>query len=78
VPDYSQVNVVYTPGGGGAAQTLPYVPSKANCPAAGNAWYYDDPANPTQIILCDSTCGTIETDLQGSVSIYLGCATVIL
>jgi hypothetical protein len=78
VPDYTQVNVVYTPSGGGAAQTLPYVPSAASCPATGNAWYYDDAANPTQIILCDSSCGTISMDTMGSVSIYLGCATVIL
>jgi hypothetical protein len=76
-PDYSSVNVIYTPSGGGAAVTIPYVNDKASCPASGNAWYYDNPAAPMQIVLCDATCGTIEADTMGEVDITLGCATVI-
>jgi hypothetical protein len=75
-PNYNQVNVVFTPSMGGV-QTLPYVMSAAGCPANGNGWYYDDPANPTQIILCDSTCSSVGADTGGSVSIYLGCTTII-
>jgi hypothetical protein len=76
-PDYSSVNVVYTPGGGGSPITIPYVMDKASCPASGNAWYYDNPAAPMQIILCDAACGTIEADTMGEVDVTLGCATVI-
>jgi hypothetical protein len=76
--DYGQVNVVYTPGGGGAAQTIPYVMNKASCPAMGNGWYYDNPQMPTQIVLCDPTCTTVEADTMGTVDIALGCTTVIL
>jgi hypothetical protein len=76
--DYHQVNIVYQPGGGGNPVTLPYVMSKAQCPATGNGWYYDNPAAPTQILLCDSSCSTIEVDTTGSVNITLGCSTVIL
>jgi hypothetical protein len=76
-PNYQEVNVVYTPSGGGAPVTFPYVASKADCPAAGNAWYYDDANNPTHILLCDATCTLVEADVMGSVSITLGCATVI-
>ena len=75
--DYSQVNVVYQPGNGGQPQTLPYVTSQANCPSSGNGWYYDNPAAPTEIILCSSTCTTIEADTMGEVDITLGCATVV-
>ncbi len=75
--DYNQVNVVYQPGNGGQPQTLPYVGSKANCPAMGGGWYYDNPQMPTQIILCESACSGIEVDMMGSVNIALGCATVI-
>jgi hypothetical protein len=71
------VNVIYTPGGGGPAQTLPYVGSQAQCPATGNGWYYDNAANPTQIILCSATCSVVAADTAGSVAIELGCATVI-
>jgi hypothetical protein len=75
--NFSEVNIVYTPGGGGMPMTIPQVPSMAMCPSSGNAWYYDNPSAPTEIILCSSTCGTIEADTTGSVGITLGCQTVI-
>jgi hypothetical protein len=76
-PDYQEVNVIYTPGNNGSPVTIPYVTSSAMCPSSGNAWYYDNAMNPTQIILCQPTCTTIEADTTGSVAIQLGCATVI-
>jgi hypothetical protein len=76
-PDYGTVNVVYTPNGG-ASQTFPYVMSKAQCPANGDGWYYDNAAHPSKIILCDSTCTHLEADSTGEVDITLGCSTVIL
>jgi hypothetical protein len=75
-PDYQEVNVIYTPGNG-SPQTIPNVADAAACPATGNAWYYDNPANPTQIILCTATCSVVEADTAGSVAIQLGCQTVI-
>jgi hypothetical protein len=77
-PNYQQVNVVYTPGGGGGSRTFPYVMDPANCPANGDGWYYDDPANPTQIMLCASSCTAVQADPTGEVDITLGCSTVIL
>jgi hypothetical protein len=76
-PNYSEVNVVYQPMGGNA-QTFPNVPDQASCPANGNGWYYDDPANPTQIILCPASCTLVEGDMTGEVDVTLGCSTVIL
>ena len=55
---------MYTPGSG-SPQTIPYVTDKASCPSTGDGWYYDNAANPTQIILCSSTCGTVEADSRG-------------
>jgi hypothetical protein len=77
-PNYQEVNVVYTPGGGGMPRTIPYVMDKANCPMGGDGWYYDDPNNPMEIILCDQSCTTVEADMTGEVDITLGCSTVIL
>jgi hypothetical protein len=76
-PDYSSVNVEYTPGGGGSPQLIPQVPNKAACPSSGNAWYYDNPSAPTQIILCDATCSTITADATGEVDVLTGCKTVV-
>jgi hypothetical protein len=76
-PDYTKVNVQYTPGGG-ATRTLPKVNDKASCPASGDGWYYDNNAAPTTIILCDTTCGVVQADMTGEVDVQLGCSTVIL
>lgn len=76
-PDYDSVNVEYTPGGGGSPQTIPKVASQADCPPNGDAWYYDNNAAPTQIILCDSTCTKFSADPDGEVNIVLGCQTIL-
>jgi len=76
-PNFDEVNVVYQPMGGNA-QTFPKVPDQASCPANGNGWYYDNPASPTQIILCPASCTLVEGDMTGEVDVTLGCSTVIL
>ncbi len=75
-PNFNSVNVQYSPGGGGAPVVLPKVKDKASCPAAGNAWFYDDNAAPKQILLCDATCNTVSADSKGQIDILLGCATI--
>lgn len=74
-PDYGSVNVNYTPGGG-SKKVIPYVTSASQCPPSGDAWYYDDAMNPTQILLCPSTCTAVSGDMSGKVDIVLGCATI--
>lgn len=78
--DRRRVNVVYNPGGGGAPITFPFVGTDdgAMCPPGADGWYYDDPLNPTQIILCPSTCSRVDSDTTGSVDIALGCETLII
>lgn len=76
-PDFNRVNVQYTPGGSGNAQVFPYYGSKAQCPASGDGWFYDNAAAPTQIILCPSTCTKVSADTAGKIDILLGCATQI-
>jgi hypothetical protein len=75
--NYTEVNVTYTPGGGGATVTFPNVTNMAACPASGDGWYYDNDSAPTQIILCGSTCTMVEGDSGGEVDVALGCSTVI-
>ena len=77
VLDFGLVNVEYTPGDGSDTITIPKVTSEAECPDDGNAWYYDDEAAPTQIILCTATCDAIAVDLTAEVDIALGCQTIV-
>lgn len=67
----SQVNVDYTPSGG-VTETMTY---DANCTGTTHGWHYDDPKNPTKIMLCKSTCQDVQKDASGKVDLVLGCAT---
>jgi hypothetical protein len=77
-PDFNKVNVEYTPGGGGMTETIPNVPDAAHCPASGDGWYYDNNANPTQIVMCPSTCQKLGADSTGEVNIAIGCTTIMV
>jgi hypothetical protein len=72
--DPTKVNFVYTPTGG-APMTIVNVGSAAGC-NGGPGWYYDDPANPMQIIVCPTTCTALQHDATGQVSVEFGCGTV--
>jgi hypothetical protein len=67
--DESKVNVVYTPANSGP-QTLTY---NQSC-TGGTGWHYDDVKNPQKIILCQSTCDSVQQK-SGKIDIVLGCAT---
>jgi hypothetical protein len=76
MPNFDSVNVQYTPGGG-TKVVLPKVKDKASCPTSGgDAWFYDDNAKPTQILLCNGTCTKVSADTKGQIDILLGCATI--
>ena len=69
----NQVNVQFT-ASGGKPEVVPHVGDAAHCPKTGDAWYYDNAASPTQILLCTTTCGTVSTG--GEVDVLTGCQTV--
>jgi len=71
--DKALINVNYTPTGG-TKVTLPQVTDAGACPASGG-WYYDNPAAPTRILLCKSSCDQVTVDTKASLDILLGCAT---
>jgi hypothetical protein len=75
--NYEQVNVEYTPGGGGAVDAFPKVSDLAACPPNSDGWYYDDNALPEEIILCPATCDKVSADLGGRIDIVLGCDSIL-
>jgi len=72
--DAGLVNVEYTPSDGSGAVTIPGVAGVADC-GAGLGWYYDNPQNPTQILLCPGACNLIQADGEADVQVQFGCAT---
>jgi hypothetical protein len=73
VVDPAFINVNFTPSNG-APSTLTQVSGEADCAGTGS-WYYDNPINPTRIVLCQSTCDAVTADPMASLEILLGCAT---
>jgi len=57
--------------------TLARVSGDAECAAAaGGGWYYDNPTDPTRIIVCSTTCDTFKVAAADqTVDIALGCPT---
>lgn len=72
--DPTKVNVTFTPDGG-AEETILQVENAAACGPQGG-WYYDDPANPAKITLCDATCDEIQGQ-SGELGLVLGCETIV-
>src|SRR5262249_391503 len=75
--DPAKVNVNYTPGAATTPTTLPNVLTKSAC-GTKTAWYYDNNANPTKIVLCPSACMAVQADVQASIDVLFGCKTIAM
>ncbi|WP_437767881.1 vWA domain-containing protein [Sorangium sp. So ce281] len=71
--DKQKVNVTYTSATTNMPTTLSYDQA---CSVAGT-WRYDDPANPTAIVLCDDTCAVVQADVEVSLGVDFTCEDVI-
>jgi Mg-chelatase subunit ChlD len=72
--DPSKVNVSYLPNGTKTPTRVPqtFMGDPKNCDDAGG-WYYDNPASPKLIKLCESTCEALSA---GSIQVEFGCETI--
>jgi hypothetical protein len=66
------VNVDFTPAGGEPKRELVQVKNAGECSRVTNGWYYDNPAMPTKVLICESACSNFGA---GSLEIVLGCKT---
>jgi hypothetical protein len=66
--DKERVAVRYT-GGDGATTTFTY---DASC-AQADAWHYDDPGAPQQIVLCENTCARVQSDATAAFEVEFAC-----
>jgi hypothetical protein len=42
-----------------------------------DGWHYDDVAAPTQVVLCPSTCATVQADTKASLAVGFTCQPVL-
>ncbi len=73
--DQNEVNVEFDDGAGGVLE-LGRVDDASGCAGVSGGWYYDDPVEPTEILLCPQTCEAIQGFETASIAVLFGCATV--
>jgi hypothetical protein len=71
--DPATVVVTYTPGNGTASKPLVQVTDASKCETTPDAWYYDDPTEPTKILFCPNTCAGPGADTAGKLEVAVGC-----
>ncbi|MDI1481860.1 hypothetical protein [Polyangium sp. y55x31] len=75
--DPELVNVALSDGS--APTYLPRVNGAADC--NGGGWYYDAPAAPQKVILCQSSCDQAQAlvgeDKTGKIEVFFGCQSII-
>jgi hypothetical protein len=59
---------------GDSSSSLPEkVAGERDCPADGEAWYYDNESSPTSLTLCPATCSLVRADAGAEVRAELPC-----
>ena len=76
--DPDRVNVDFTDEDQGTTKTIFRVDSAAACDPALGGWYYDNPAAPTRVVACPTTCSEIKGVPHGRIDIAFGCATIVI
>lgn len=75
VVDPNKVNFSYAPNGMGPPKILPRADDLADCKGQPG-WYYDSNTIPTKMILCPTSCATVQADTAASVFALFGCKSV--
>jgi hypothetical protein len=76
--DYFRVNLEFDDGT--SKRQLSYVNDEAGCAANPNSWHYDVNASvskPSAIQVCPAVCEQFKAATEGSISLQLGCATIL-
>ncbi|MCH9681935.1 MAG: hypothetical protein K0V04_10915 [Deltaproteobacteria bacterium] len=73
--DPDEVNLEFDDGQGGVLP-IGRVESPFECASVMDGWHYDNPADPTMIVLCPQTCEKVQGVVGASIQIEFGCASV--
>jgi hypothetical protein len=76
--DFGKVNVTLT-ASNGEVTTIGQVTDADACPNDVPAWYYDNPAAPDAISLCENACDLVTGASQGArVNVVVGCQDTVI
>jgi hypothetical protein len=73
--DPAKINVLVTPRGGASPETIPmaFEGAAEHC-GSDPGWYYDNPASPRSVLLCNRSCSD---SFGAAVELQFGCETVL-
>ena len=71
--DPQKVNFQFDSGDAGFRNAIFNVSAAASCESFGRAWYYDDPANPSRVVLCPGACAELQSTPYLRVVMLIGC-----
>ncbi len=74
--DPEKVNVEYI-NGAQDVTVIPQLPAARTCDGE-ISWLYDDPVEPTRVVLCPAACELVQNDPQARVDAKFGCKTIVL
>ncbi len=72
-PNFSQVNIYFTPPGSPTENVIYRVPDASQCDPVNGGWFYDNPQDPKQIRACPASCEQLKSSGGGKVRIEVGC-----
>jgi hypothetical protein len=75
--DFQKVNVVYADAGCGKVTTFLFVKDAGGCDPQRGGWYYDNPTQPGQILLCPASCDQVKAP-GGQMVVSVGCTTKVI
>lgn len=73
--DKDEVNIEFDDGQGGTLE-IGRVDDPGLCGGVSDGWYYDNPDDPSVIVVCPQTCDKIQGFAQASIAIIFGCETI--
>jgi hypothetical protein len=71
--DPDKTDVEFQPPPGAPPRSFKFVKDEASCAGAPDSWYYDDPADPKQVLLCPATCDFVKGNAGASINIVFLC-----
>lgn len=74
VLDFESVEIAFTPGKNDPPTTIKKVSDVAACGATTGGYYYDDPKNPSRVVLCPASCTAVRGGtVDAKVDLVFGC-----
>jgi len=71
--DPDKTDVEFQPPAPAPPRSFKFVPNEAACAGTTESWYYDNPQDPKQVLLCPTACDYVKANTGSSINIVFLC-----